>query len=139
MNKAVFNALSLMFVIPFTVKCAMAESLFTKKLEDYGRQVAATGKPGVFKYVGTKQTMSTPLVAYVVKFKTDDASFRSRDDAATNNEAYAINTGRRLVWETRFCTRQLREMMREKGVNIVNGNLTNNAGETQFIAGCMLN
>jgi hypothetical protein len=139
MNNNFLKAFGLVLVMSCLGASAMAETPFTKQLEDYGKKVAATGKPGVFKYVNTKQTMSTPLVSYVVKFRTADVNFRSRPGAATNKDAYLDNTGRRLVWEAKFCTQQLRDMMREARVNIVNGDLTDDAGETQFVATCMPN
>lgn len=115
------------------------ESLFATLLNDYGRKVAASGEPGVFKYAHVQQTMSGPFVSYVVKFSTSDISFRSEPAAATDHKAFLTNTGRRIVWEAKFCTQELREMMHLYKVNLVNGNLTDDAGETQFIASCLRN
>lgn len=90
-------------------------------------------------YASSEQTMSAPLVSYVMKFRTSDSSFRFRSDAATNKNGYLANTGRRMVWEGKFCTPELRQMMQKMNVNIVNGDLTDNAGQTQFIATCTRN
>lgn len=139
MKKHILKALGPALVVSCLSSSVMAESLFASQIDVYGEKVAASAKPGVFKYVGSKQTMSAPLVSYVMKFRTSDSSFRSKADAATNKESYLANSGRRMVWEAKFCTPELREMMQKSNVNIVNGDLTDSAGQTQFLATCMRN
>lgn len=139
MNKNLLRYLGLAFLAGSLNSSVMAESPFVKQLDDYGKKVAASAKAGVFKYEVSKQTMSKPLMSYVMKFRTSDPGFRARTDAATNKEGYLANTSRRMVWESKFCTQELREIMQKSNVNIVNGDLTDNAGQTQFLAVCTRN
>jgi hypothetical protein len=136
MNMHILKGLGRALLVSCLSSLVMAESLFITQLDGYGKKVAASAKLGVFKYAGSEQTMSTPLVSYVMKFQTSDSGFRSRTDATTNKEGYVANSGRRMVWETKFCTPELREMMQKSHVNIVNGDLSDNAGRTQFLATC---
>lgn len=115
---------------------ASANEDFTKKLDAYGQALVASVEPGVLKYVEAKQTMSAPLISYLATFSTEDATFFSNPKGATDKVAYFENSGKRLVWETKFCTDQLRDLMRAANINLVNGQMVNQAGEVQFLAMC---
>lgn len=44
-----------------------------------------------------------------------------------------------MIWEAKFCTMKLKELMRKDKVNIVCGELVNQEGQTQFAATCVQN
>ncbi|PHV05711.1 hypothetical protein CSQ96_18435 [Janthinobacterium sp. BJB412] len=76
--------------------------------------------------------------AYVVAFSTSDSAFMSNPDAATDKAAYIENTGKRSIWENKFCSGELKAIMRHTKVSIVTGDLQNREGQTQFMAMCSL-
>jgi hypothetical protein len=123
----------------FLAGSAFAADDFTKQLDAYGQALVASAKPGVFKYVESKQTMAAPLISYLATFSTKDVSFLSNPKGAADKAAYIENSTKRLVWETKFCTNQLRGFMRAANVNVVNGQVVNQANDVQFSAMCTRN
>lgn len=115
---------------------AQAQSGTEVELTKYGRQLPRAFKAEVITYKAITQTMRTPLIAYVISFTTNDSAFHSNPAAATDNAAYVENTGKRLIWEARFCTNELKSIMRRAKINVVTGDLQNSSGKTQFMAMC---
>jgi hypothetical protein len=138
-RKRMIKAISCFLALACLSASAFAGPDFDKKIDAYGRALVASANPGVFKYVETTQTMSVPLVSYIVTFSTNDAIFLSSSRRAPSNAAFTENSAKRMVWEAKFCTEKLRALMRSANVNVVNGELVNLAGKTQFIAVCTRN
>lgn len=126
----------MLFALGALVSPVAAESNFTTKLDAYAKSVVASSKPGTFSYLKSKQTMATPLVSHLATFSTNDATFHSNPKASTDRGAYMDNTARRMVWEAKFCSTQLKDLMRNGKINIVIGEIVNREGETQFMATC---
>jgi hypothetical protein len=110
------------------------------RLEEYAKAVSKSFHPANdVAYRAVTKTMDTPLVAYLVRFETSDSAFKSMSDAATNRVSFMTNTARRLVWEAKFCTGELHKILVESKVNLVSGEIMDEAGHTQFIAMCPIN
>lgn len=110
--------------------------IFETELQRYGKTLPDGMEAGTLSYQKTSQTMSTPLVAYLITYASGDPALMSTPHGDTDKAAYLSNTGKRLVWETKFCTPALKEMMRGAEVNIVNGEIVDSDGHFQFGAMC---
>jgi hypothetical protein len=107
-----------------------------EELESYGKRISATFNSDVVAYKSVTQTLQAPLQAYLIVFTTSDGSFLANPAAANDKAAYLENTGKRLVWSKKFCTDELKGIMRRTKINIVSGELQNREGKSQFIAMC---
>jgi hypothetical protein len=87
-------------------------------------------------YQGIHKTMEVPMVAYLIEFTTDAPAFQAATNAPNDKAAYFRNRGVDLVWETAFCKRELKTLMRSLNVNLVTGQLVNARGDVQFLASC---
>jgi hypothetical protein len=105
------------------------------ELERYGQFVAdVTG--GAVIFLSVRQTTTSPLNAFQVKFETGNDALMSKPDAEPGNAAYYENVGRTKAWSTRFCTPELSAIMRRNKIDTVSGNLTDSTGDTQSMAIC---
>lgn len=107
-----------------------------EELESYGKRISTTFDSNVIAYKSVTQTLQAPLQAYLIAFTTSDGSFLANPAAATDKAAYLENTGKRLVWSKKFCTDELKGIMRRTKINIVSGDLQNREGKSQFVAIC---
>jgi hypothetical protein len=105
-------------------------------LARYGESVASASDKGALKLSRVIKTTDAPMVAYRVDFTTNLKSLMARQNADKNKEAYLMNVGKRELWNTKFCTAGLKNIMRKFQIDLVSGMLQNRAGEMQFLSTC---
>lgn len=101
-------------------------------LERYAASVVEATN-GAVAFVSVTQTTAD---AFQIQFKSGHEALMSQPGAEPGNAAYLSNVGRTKAWSTRFCTPELKAIMSRFGVDIVTGNLTDLAGDTQSMAIC---
>lgn len=107
-----------------------------ESLVRYGESIAASSQKGAIKVHTVIKTTQFPMLAYRVDFRTNLKSMMARQDADKNKEAYLMNVGKRELWNSKFCTNDLKNIMRKFQIDLVSGMLQNQAGEMQFLATC---
>jgi hypothetical protein len=107
-----------------------------ESLVRYGESIAASSQKGAIKVHTVIKTTQSPMLAYRIDFKTNLKSMMARQDADKNKEAYLMNVGKRELWNSKFCTDNLKNIMRKFQIDLVSGMLQNQAGEMQFLATC---
>ncbi len=125
----------LSFFLTIGIGSAYANDPFSA-LELYGRQVASTTESGAVKYISMEKTTDKPLLAYKIIFMTDSKAMLSEPNADKDQTAYSINAARTAVWQTKFCSGQLKILMKKMGVDLVSGELQSFSGKTQRMAVC---
>jgi membrane-bound ClpP family serine protease len=116
---------------------ALAADDVSAKLEVYGREIEQTVEPGAARFLKVTQTTASPLRAYVVRFETNSGAMMRVPNASSNTAAFQLNLGITMVWQKRFCTDQVKKIMREHSLNLVSGELVNSSGKTQRMAVCI--
>lgn len=132
----------LVVVIVLLGFCApgLAESL-SEKYDDYERELADYGQAlarstdGAIAYDGANQTKSAPL-SYRLNFTTTNPDLMSNPAGDRDATAHAENTATTAVWDQKFCTKELKSLMRDNIIFLVAGALTNPAGEVQSMSVC---
>ena len=89
---------------------AHAESILNE-LSDYGKAVVASVKKGAIEYRTVIKTTESPLRAYQLTFVTNAKELMSKPNADKDVIAYAINSARTEMWQTKFCTSELKKLM----------------------------
>lgn len=121
-----------LFVLLLSLTGCSHKQSVEARLEEYAKKISKSfSTPNDVSFRRVFKTTENPLRAYVVEFETQDPNFKSLSDAATNKVSFAINTGRRLVWESKFCTGELRKILIEEKINLLSGQIIDEHGETQ--------
>lgn len=118
----------------FTSHAVAAEP--NDSLVKYGEAIAASSEKGSIKVRTAFKTTESPMRAYRVDFSSSLKSMMARQDADKNKEAYLLNVGKRELWQQKFCTDDLKNIMRKYQIDLVSGMLQNKLGEMQFLASC---
>ena len=108
-----------------------------RDLVSYSEGIAVSISKGArFELQSVEPTMKVPVYTYKVIFATDSAELMSLKDAATNPSSFATNTGKRLAWEAKYCTAELKRIMLRHGLDMVAAEITDMKMQTQMIAVC---
>ena len=108
----------------------------SSSLEKYGKQLASSTQNNAISLSTVTKTMEQPLRAYKLQFKTTAKELMATPNAQKDTTAYWTNRGKTEVWQTKFCTDQLKRIMATFRIDLVSGDLTNMSGETQSMAIC---
>ena len=107
-------------------------------LDMYANALVTATERNIFDPTPAVKTGDKPMLSYVIKFQTADQALMSKDDGDTNQASYAFNSALTEAWSRRFCTRQLRTIMKDQGVFLVSGHLLDTKGNIQSLSPCML-
>jgi len=124
----------LLSTILFSSNAAAVEP--NESLVRYGESIAASSQKGAVKVHTVIKTTQSPMLAYRVDFRTNLKSLMARQNADKNKEAYLMNVGIRELWNSKFCTDDLKNIMRKFRIDLVSGMLQNQTGEMQFLSTC---
>jgi hypothetical protein len=105
-------------------------------LEEYGKQLASSTPNHVLTLFAVVQTMEQPMRAYTLQFKTAAKELMAAPNAQNDPVAYRTNQGKTEVWQAKFCTDQLQQIMATFNLNLVSGQLADMRGEIQSTAIC---
>jgi hypothetical protein len=130
MNKS-SSALLLLFV----AFCAKADDA-SSNLKEYGEQLASSTKNNAITLSTITKTMEQPMRAYKLQFRTTAKELMAEPTAQKDTAAYWTNRVKTEVWQTKFCTDQLKRIMIMFRIDLVSGALTNVKGEIQSLAIC---
>ena len=105
-------------------------------LENYGKQLASSTPNNAITLSMVTKTMEQPMRAYALQFQTAAKELMKDPNAQNDIVAYWSNRGKTELWQTKFCTAQLKQIMTTFKINLVSGRLTNMKGEIQSMAIC---
>lgn len=105
-------------------------------LVKYGESVASSSQKGAIKLHFVFKTTEAPLLAFRIDFTTTLKSLMAQQNANKDKAAYLMNVGKSELWQSKFCTSELKMIMNQFQINLVSGMLKNPAGEMQFLATC---
>jgi hypothetical protein len=105
-------------------------------LENYGKQLASSTQNNAITLSTVTKTIDQPMRAYKLQFKTAAKELMAEPNAQNNTVAYWTNRGKAEVWQTKFCTDKLKQIMATFRLNLVSGQLTDRRGEIQSMAIC---
>ena len=107
-------------------------------LDMYANALVIATDRNIFDPTPAAKTLDKPMLSYVIKFHTSDPALMSKDDGDTNQASYAFNSALTEAWGRRFCTKQLKGIMKDQGVFLVSGHLLDTKGDIQSLSSCML-
>jgi len=107
-------------------------------LDMYANALVTATDRNIFDPTPAEKTLDKPMLSYVIKFRTSDPALMSKDDGDTNQASYAFNSALTEAWSRRFCTKQLKGIMKGQGVFLVSGHLLDTKGGIQSLSSCML-
>ncbi|MDO8033102.1 hypothetical protein O3297_06735 [Janthinobacterium sp. SUN128] len=128
---AFFSLLSL-------IGCSPDPGKIAEELNTYGNDVVASFEAKM-SYVSLVQTLEKPRLSYVLKFSTDAAEFMSEPGADVDRVKFLANLGRTEIWQSKVCTKKIKQLMTKHEMFLVSFNLTNMSGETQAMGVCTAN
>ena len=96
-----------------------------KLLSDYGDGIVSSAESGVLSLQNVEKTTETPVRAYRVVFSTQATSLMAGKTGSTDRSTFLKNQGIALVWQTKFCTPELSNTMRLRGIGLISGQLKN--------------
>ena len=105
-------------------------------LENYGKQLASSTPNNAITLSIVTKTMEQPMRAYALQFQTAAKELMKDPNAQNDIVAYWSNRGKTELWQTKFCTAQLKQIMTTFKINLVSGRLTDMKGEIQSMAIC---
>lgn len=104
-------------------------------LTQYGSSLQNTFGNGKVKLAKAYQVMSKPLNTYRIDFDTTAKRLLTQPGADGNEAIFDENMKKTESWEAAFCTNELKKIMKENGIDMVTGVLTN-SGKTHSMAPC---
>ena len=107
-------------------------------LDIYANALVTATDQNIFDPTPATKTGDKPMLSYVIKFHTADPALMSKDDGDTNQASYAFNSALTEAWGRRFCTKQLKTIMKGQEVFLVSGHLLDTKGNIQSLSSCML-
>jgi len=106
------------------------------KLTNYGKKIASSSQKGALNFIAAIKTTESPMRAYKIQFQTSAPELMNSPNADKDSRAYLTNVGTTKLWETKFCTDDLKKIMAEFGIDLVSGDLQNMTGDTQSMSAC---
>lgn len=117
---------------------ARDDSALRAELDGYAIEIEKLSNGNIAPRKSAFQSSNTPgMEAYILEFSTANPALKTKDDGDTNPDSYVENRMVTSVWETRFCTDDLKALMRARGVYLVSGKLFDEKGELQTLTACM--
>lgn len=104
-------------------------------LKHYGTLLAGSYPAGKLKLVKAYHVTTKPMNAYRLDFETSEKALLSQLGGDENPQIHDSNEAKATAWEGRFCSAELKGIMRANGIDFVSG-FTSNKGKQQLIATC---
>jgi hypothetical protein len=111
-----------------------------KELDDYSKNLIDSTKGTLFE----PEIIRTESNIFVIKFKTSDTNLMTDKNAdgegnAKQKKAYYKNLSITAVWDTKFCTHALTEIIKKHKLLFISGQIFDKNGVNQTMSLCSKN
>lgn len=106
-----------------------------EELKSFGKLLAESYPAGKVKLIKTFHVTTKPKNSYRLDFETSEKALLSQHGADVDSKIYEGNEARVTAWQDKFCSPELKKIMRDNHIDFVSG-FTFSKGQQQFAAVC---